>query len=128
MATTGIAGHREWRADQPPNLEPIASTDLARIVDRLRLAGNPLRIVLFGSRARGVTHPGSDLDLLVVEEGSDQPRHHRALPYRMALLGLDVDLDLVVWTLPEIEDWANVPQAFITTILREGKALYERPR
>ena len=128
MAVKAMVRQRGWPGGLPPNLEPIASTDLARIVDRLRLAGNPLRIVLFGSRARGVTHPGSDLDLLVVEEGSDQPRHHRALPYRMALLGLDVDLDLVVWTPPEIEDWANVPQAFITTILREGKVLYERPR
>lgn len=34
-------------------------------------ASSPARVVLFGSRARGDTRPGSDLDFLVIEERVD---------------------------------------------------------
>jgi predicted nucleotidyltransferase len=37
-----------------------------RIVRRIVEAVHPLRIILFGSRARGDARPDSDLDLLVV--------------------------------------------------------------
>ncbi|MEE3260144.1 MAG: nucleotidyltransferase domain-containing protein [Candidatus Latescibacterota bacterium] len=42
-------------------------------------AGAPLKVVLFGSHARGQAHPESDLDLLVIEE-STLPRYGRAMP------------------------------------------------
>jgi predicted nucleotidyltransferase len=100
---------------------------LDEVVRRLLSAGSPLKIVMFGSRARGDAHPHSDLDLLVVEEKSDAPRYKRATSYRLALVDLDIDKDIVVYTLDEIAEWANVPLAFITTVLREGKVLYEKP-
>jgi predicted nucleotidyltransferase len=43
----------------PANLD---ATILADIVDRIRRAGNPQRIVLFGSRAPGDYRPDSDID------------------------------------------------------------------
>jgi len=99
---------------------------LAEVVRLLLSAGSPLKIVLFGSRARGDAQPQSDLDLLIVEAASDLPRHKRARPYRMALVDIDVDKDIVVWTLDEIAEWANVPLAFVTMALHEGKVLYEK--
>jgi hypothetical protein len=33
--------------------------------------------------------------------------------------------DIVVWSPEEIAEWQEVPNAFITTILREGRVLYE---
>src|SRR2546421_4137338 len=102
-----------------------ASNELSDVVARIRSVKQPLAIVLFGSRARDEARPTSDLDLLVVERENPLPRHRRATPYRMALLGIDRDIDIVVYAPEEIEDWAGVPNAFITTILREGKVLYE---
>lgn len=93
------------------------------IVRRIRNAGNPQRIVLFGSRARGDAHPDSDLDLLIVEE-TTLPRHRRSIPYLRALLGLFRAKDVVVYTPAEIAEWAGVPNAFVTTALREGRVLY----
>ena len=107
----------------PANLD---STILSDIVDRIRRVGNPQRIVLFGSRARGDFRPDSDIDLLVVQE-SPLPRHRRAIPFYAALadLPLNVDAEVVVYTPSEVADWRGASAAFVTTALREGKVLYE---
>ena len=85
-----------------------------------------LKIILFGSQASGQAKEDSDLDLLIIEE-IDLPRHQRAARYLRALTGLYPAKDILVWTPEEILSWAGVSNAFITTILREGKILYERP-
>jgi hypothetical protein len=59
------------------------------------------------------------LDLLIIEE-SDLRR------YRQVLCGMFPAKDIVVWTPREVEEWKAVPNAFISTILAEGKLLYER--
>lgn len=106
---------------------PVAGQALLQeAVRRILAAGSPRKIVLFGSRARGSERLDSDLDLLIVEDRSDLPRYKRSTPYLVALLGLDANIDIAVWTPDEISDWAAVPQAFITTVLREGKVLHER--
>jgi uncharacterized protein len=44
----------------------------------------------------------------------------------MALSGLFPAKDIAVWTPDEVARWQHVPNAFITTILAEGRVLYER--
>ena len=95
------------------------------MVRRILAVGSPLRIVLLGSRARGQATPASDLDILIVEE-SELPRYKRAARYLRALVGVFPAKDVIVWTPEEIEAWASVPHAFITTALREGRTLYAR--
>jgi len=97
---------------------------LAELVARMRRAADPQKIILFGSRARGDAGPHSDIDLLVIEE-SDLPRYKRSARYRRALVGLFPAKDIVVWTPGEVEEWRSVPNAFITTAVREGRVLYE---
>lgn len=97
---------------------------LTEIVARIRAALQPERIVLFGSRARGNARARSDFDLLVIKP-SDQPRYRRAAPLYSALADLPVEVELVVYTPEEVKEWSNVPQAFVTTALREGRILYE---
>lgn len=104
---------------------PVITETLEEVVRRILAAGSPLKIVLFGSQAREETHPGSDLDILVVEESS-LPRYQRARRYLRVLVGVYPAKDVVVWTPQEIEAWLKVPNAFITTALREGKTLYAR--
>jgi predicted nucleotidyltransferase len=99
---------------------------VSEIVERIRRVANPRRIVLFGSRARGDHGPTSDIDLLVIED-SPLPRHRRAIPLNAALsdLPLGVEVEVVVYTPAEVEEWRGASAAFVTTALREGKVLYE---
>jgi len=34
--------------------------------------------------------------------------------------------DIIVATVKDLEEWKNVPQAFLTQIIEEGRVLYER--
>jgi predicted nucleotidyltransferase len=76
---------------------PVTPEVIEDVVRRILSAGAPLRIVLFGSRARGQAHPNSDLDLLIIEE-SDLPRYQRAARYLRALVGAFPAKDVIVWT------------------------------
>lgn len=98
---------------------------LDEVVQQITAVGSPLKIVLFGSRARGDEHLESDLDLLVIEE-SNLPTYQRASRYYFALKGISIPKDIVVRTPAEVYEWSAVPNAFITTAVREGKVLYEK--
>ena len=105
-----------------PDMEEI----LAEAVARIRDAVQPERVILFGSHARGEAGSGSDIDLLIVAP-SDRPRWKRTPRLYRLLAGLGVPKDIVWWTPEEIEEWRGVRSHFITTALREGRVLYERP-
>ena len=104
---------------------PVTDELLQEAVHRILQAGSPLKIVLIGSRAGGEARPESDLDILIIEE-STLPRYKRSPPYFRALGGIFPAYDVVVWTPQEVASWANVPNFFVTTAMREGKILYER--
>lgn len=99
---------------------------LHTIIERIEVLARPERVILFGSRARGEARPDSDFDLLVIAE-SDEPRYRRSAPLYVALATVPVEADVVVYTPSEVEEWSAVPQAFVTTAIREGQILYERP-
>lgn len=96
---------------------------LEEVVRRVLLVGSPHKIVVFGSRARGDARPDSDLDLLVIED-SDLPRYQRSPRYYHALAGLFPAKDILVYTPEEVKEWSEVPNAFVTAALREGRVLY----
>jgi len=98
---------------------------LSQIVNRIKSAVKPQAIILFGSYAKGNVHTGSDLDLLVIADVQG-PRHERAIPIYRALCDVIIPMDIVVYNRDEIREWSQVPQAFITTVIREGKVLYEK--
>jgi predicted nucleotidyltransferase len=103
------------------NSDPL----LAEVVARIRDAVQPERVILFGSRARDEAHVESDYDFLIIKE-SDQPRYRRSGPLYTALADLPVEVELVVYTPEEVQEWSAVPEAFVSTALREGLVLYER--
>jgi uncharacterized protein len=103
---------------------PQIDASLQEMIRRILATGNPQKIILFGSRARGDARPDSDYDLLLIEP-SDLPRYKRAARYRRALIGLAPAKDILVWTPEEVAEWRDVPNAFITSVVREGLVLHE---
>lgn len=98
---------------------------IADIVQRIVVTAQPDKIILFGSRARGDARPDSDFDILVIKE-SAEPRYRRSVPLYVALADLPAEVEVMVYTPEEVEEWGQVSQAFVTTAVREGKIIYER--
>ena len=98
---------------------------LEEIKRRILAVSDPEQIILFGSHARGIAGPDSDLDLLVIEEGIDATRRE-SVRLRAALRGLLVPIDVLVATPNQIERYRNSIGLIYNSILREGKVIYER--
>ena len=96
------------------------------MVQRIVAAFRPLRVILFGSRARGQAGRWSDVDLLVVLPEVEDKR--RATVYiRRVLRDLPVSKDVVVTTPEEIARRATLPGTLLRHALAEGRVVYERP-
>jgi predicted nucleotidyltransferase len=93
---------------------------IKRIVDKF----HPLKIILFGSYARGVAGYDSDVDLLVVMDVQDSKRR-QAARIDAALADRDIPLDLIVVTPQEFERYRDIVGHIIYPAVREGKVLYE---
>src|SRR5262245_52218138 len=100
--------------------DPAILNDLVRrVVD----AVHPLRIILFGSAARGEMGPNSDLDTLVVVEGESDCRALAKVLARR-LRGLGYATDVLVVSQADVERYADNPYLVLHTALTEGKELY----
>ena len=88
-------------------------------------ANSPLKVILFGSYARGEADAGSDLDLIVVEREIPDPVTEY-LNVHSAVSGFGVGVDLLLMTESEFEkkrEWWSTP---VYWAVREGKMLYEQ--
>ena len=100
--------------------EPI----LRAIVPRLVEVYSPVRIYLFGSKARGDDGPDSDYDFLVVVP-DDAPENLRSGGAgRKATLDIEAAQDILVCTIGFFERRSTVKTSLPATVLREGKLLY----
>jgi predicted nucleotidyltransferase len=98
-------------------------TVIDHLVRQIVGAVQPLRIILFGSAARGDIHPNSDLDVLVVmPEGTHRRRTAQAL-YR-EIRGLGQAFDVIVATPADLERHKDNIGLVYYTALREGKEVY----
>lgn len=100
-------------------LQDLIDSLIAKIIREV----NPLRIVLFGSAARGDMGPESDLDLLIVMPAGSHRRRTAQHLYRQ-LSGIGVPFDLVVATNEDLERHRNNPGLIYSVALSEGKELY----
>lgn len=85
---------------------------------------HPIRIILFGSRARGDARLDSDLDLLVVMPDATD-RRRTAIEIHELLRDLTVPKDVIVTTPEEIRRRGDVIGTALRPALREGKVIFE---
>jgi len=96
---------------------------LNEIVRRIVEAVRPLRVILFGSTARGEAGTQSDIDMLIVmPDGTHRFKTTQAI-YRH-LRGLRVAVDVVVATESDMREYGSSPVLIYREALRDGRELY----
>jgi len=95
---------------------------LREIVRRIAQVAAPEQIILFGSSARGIASPDSDIDLLVIKRGAK--RRELAGRIYQALIGVGRPVDIVVATPEDIVRYRESPSTVIAPALRDGKLIY----
>jgi len=105
-------------------LRPVELSPLILEAGRLLVAANPVKVLLFGSQARGDPRTGSDFDFLVIL-ASVEDRFAEMVRLQRSLAPLRIPADVLVYSVQDVEDWAGVQQTLIHRALKEGIALYD---
>lgn len=107
------------------NIPVVTPEAIDRIVRQMVEIADPLRVILFGSAARGETHRDSDVDLLVVvPDGSDKRQVMGELFQRVKRTG--VPCDFLAATPEDLVRYRNHPGLIYGTVLSEGRDVYVR--
>lgn len=102
---------------------------LRKMVDVIIREISPEAIILFGSRARGDARADSDVDLLVIEKEPFSPQRSRrkeAARLYMALRGLAISKDILLYSREEFDHWKNSLNHVVGRAHREGRVLHGR--
>ena len=101
----------------------ISQRTIQEAVELLRKAANPVRIILFGSYARGDMNETSDLDFLVVEK-EIKARRMETVHLRDVLSPLRIPVDVLVVSEKSYNEWKDAPGTVIYEAAIEGKVVY----
>jgi len=99
------------------------SKTIDELIQRIVEEVHPLRIILFGSAARGEMEPNSDIDLLVVmPEGVLRRRTAQLLYQKITRLG--APFEILVATPHDLQKHKDKIGLIYRTILQEGREVY----
>ena len=91
---------------------------------RLVAAAHPLKIVLFGSYARGDFDQGSDIDLLVILP-TVTDRFEEMIRLESVLRGLRLPVEIIVYSANQVAERRHLRGTMLYHALREGRVLYD---
>ncbi len=86
-----------------------------------------VKIIFFGSRAKGVSKPESDYDFLIVL--SEKNRKMIDLIYDVVtdfLISYHVDISLKIYRYEAFQKMASIPTPFMSAVLKTGKELWSQ--
>lgn len=91
---------------------------------------SPLKVILFGSRARGTADEYSDIDLLVVLNVEGYPgsfkermENHRKVRRLLKDINSNAPMDIIVFTIEEWRRFLDERSSFAVEIVSHGKAI-----
>lgn len=98
---------------------------LNRVLSAITDYYSPVKVILFGSTARGDDVPSSDFDIVVIAESNKSfmerlKESATSVPY--------ANVDILIYTPEEFETMRQVENQFIANILKEGKVVYEQKK
>ena len=95
-----------------------------QIAAKIREICSPVKIILFGSTARGEIHENSDLDFLVVVPNGTHRRKTAQMIYKN-IIDIGFAADIIVVTEEDVETFRNVEGTIIKPALIEGNLIYD---
>jgi predicted nucleotidyltransferase len=98
----------------------------APLLDALVRRFDPVRVILFGSRARGEAGPDSDWDLMVVVDDDLPPERRTVRAAFEAIAGTGIAADVVPVRVSTFEDRLDVVNSLPWFAATEGVVVYER--
>ncbi len=94
---------------------------------------NPIKVILFGSYAKGNVDADSDIDLVVILDEDHIPTtYDEKLDMRVAAitalvrLNQRVPIDVIVYTKAEYQELMKTKGTFLTELSETGKTIYEK--
>jgi len=102
----------------------ISEATIHQAVRLLIEAGQPSRIILFGSYGRGEPGAESDLDFLVVQP-TVRDRRREMVRLRRVLSPLRIPADVIVVSEQAFQEWRYTPGNILYEAAVEGRVLYE---
>ena len=102
----------------------VTANKIDAVVARLEAVAAPLRLIAFGSAARGPLEGANDLDLPVVEPTGTN-RYSEVVRLQKALRGLLIPVDLVVSSQAATNQRCHVPGTLEFTARTEARVLHD---
>jgi len=103
----------------------LPETVKQEIISKILSITNPVRIILFGSHARGDATEASDIDILVVKDQVFSKRNECVELWRV-LHSIPYPKDILVATLDEFEFYRKQAGSVFRTASQEGIEIYVR--
>ena len=110
-------------------LREMYERQIAWIVERLKQAYQPEKIILFGSVANEDFHEDSDIDMLIIKQTDKQRRERIKEVYDIVYAPNHyLAFEPLVYTPEEIVERMEMGDFFIEDILTDGQVLYDHPK
>jgi predicted nucleotidyltransferase len=97
--------------------------DIQEMARRIVAEADPIKVILFGSRADGSARKGSDVDLLVIQQDPVKERE-AAARLRRLLRDFRLPIDIVVVGQAFADRYWDIPGSVLYPAFREGRVLY----
>ena len=99
---------------------------LKEIVEKLKVEYRPIKIILYGSYARGNPKDDSDIDLLILKDTNER-RVDRFVQVKRIIYNPDrkIPISPLIYSPAELNERLRMEDDFIKEILNTGIILYE---
>ena len=121
---TELDALRAGSADRREEEEGLRSDPTIRdLIERIVNAVHPLRIILFGSAARGDDHAHSDLDVLVIVPDRMPMGQAEDAMYR-CMWGFGIPVDLIAITEEQLREQRDKLNLVVHSAVKDGQGIY----
>jgi hypothetical protein len=126
IETKEAAEHLRYIPVPPDDDGLVSPAKISAAVERIVALADPVRVIAFGSRARGDHQPHSDLDLAVVVDRYDPEVDRR--PVWRSQIPVLMPMDVIVYDVERERDMRDALNSLQWVVAREGVTLYERDK